>query len=147
MVRMDQRVMNKIVGISAFLLASLAFAVWVLRPPLKVYPDEGKVIVDVQTLGEYNSSLSNLELAECESGNIVWRLEPTSNQIELWTFPLQVGTNSSFPVVGGKADFRTAIPQNLPTFTLKRGTCYRISIAPTGRLKKLFHVSETFVLQ
>jgi hypothetical protein len=165
MMRKHQRATSKKAGISVILLALLGFAVWGLRPPLEVYPYEGKVIVDVQTLGEYNSSLSSLELAECESGNVVWRLEPSTDPIELWAFPLQVGLNPSIPAevlsgsiseerlvtaelrpVGKQADFRAVIPFNLSNFSLRSGTCYQIKITPTSRFKQLFQVSETFML-
>lgn len=157
------------IGIIIPLVAVLLSGIWALfRPPLRVLAHQGRVIIDVQTLGEYNSSLSCLELTECGSDAAIWRLRTSTTPIELWAFPLQAGMNPVLPnefyqgsiseetlarseleSVGTtkQADYRVVVPKDISTFALNRSTCYRISIEPTGTLRWLFRASETFSLQ
>lgn len=167
-----QRISNltsgKFGGVISLIALLLLGIVAMLQPPLRILSHRGRVIVDVQTLGEYSSSLSYLELTECGSGTAIWRLQSSTSPVILWAFPLQAGINPVFPdkfyqgpipeeilaeaepeSVGkaNRADYRVVVPRDLTSFTLSSGKCYRISIEPTGALGWMFRVSERFLLK
>lgn len=159
---------GKIGGVISLVALLLLGIVALLQPPLRILSHQGRVIIDVQTLGEYSSSLSYLELTECGSGTAIWRLQSSTSPIVLWAFPLQAGINPVFPnefyqgpiseetlarseleSVGTtkQADYRVVVPKDISTFALNRSTCYRISIEPAGTIGWLFRASETFSLK
>ena len=158
----------RLIGLSVALLLVLASSWWFMRPRLELYSGRSMIIVDVQRLGEYNSVLSSLELRECGSERPVWRLESSNDVLALWAFPLRRGINPALPreSLQGKiseerltgsdfkpvelsrtSGYKVVIPSNSSNFELISGTCYRLTVEPSGTLRRFFRVSESFVLQ
>ena len=71
------RITNRLHGLSSLLVASVVLLVvscnW-FAPPLKVYQSDDKVVVlDLQSLGEYPSRISEVEIRSVATGESVWK--------------------------------------------------------------------------
>ena len=64
-------------------------------PPLRVIRDGQSVIIDVQTLGEYGTSISRIRLTNATTKTVVWELASKSGEPRIWTVKVQPGSNET----------------------------------------------------
>ncbi len=106
------------------------------RPPLRVQRTGDLFIVDVQTLGEYQTSVAGVRLSR--GGEVVWEIRAAGRVPQIWTFGLRVGENRGVPVCGGGArtscdgpelleDYETVRPTT-GSFVIDRGTRYLLEV-------------------
>lgn len=106
-----------------------------LAPPLTVTVDGSKVLVDIQTLGEYASSISRLRVTAA-GGLPVWELVAVGTQAQLWKVELHAGANPArlSPEKLFQGEVKTLCPASSDTFTLLPGTSYTVEVwAPNGK--------------
>jgi hypothetical protein len=76
--------------------ALLAAANWILSPPLKISMNGESAVIDVQSLGEYNSALTELTIRDVSTGEILWEVVPESGKyVGLWKIRINRGANAS----------------------------------------------------
>jgi hypothetical protein len=120
--------------VSSLLVLALTISLRSGRPYIKVTHDKSSVVIDVQTLGEYPTTVSHLRLKEVSSGNVVFELLPKDRVPQLTTFPLAVGNNSVDIVDAQFGTYGIAAPNIGSTFFLRPGADYDLSIWGTGWL-------------
>ena len=66
-----------------------------IEPPISVVSSNGAVEIDVRSLGEYNSSLSKIEIFDRTAGRVIWRAVAGDEAIEVFTLIIRAGENPS----------------------------------------------------
>jgi hypothetical protein len=117
-------------------LAGVAWSGLTGRPPLRVQRAGDLFIVDVQTLGEYQTSVAGVRLSR--GGEVVWEIRAAGRVPQISTFALRVGENRGVPVCGGGPRTSCDGPELLeeyetvrPTtgsFVIDRGTRYLLEV-------------------
>jgi hypothetical protein len=118
--------------------AFAVLAVSGLRPPLHVRQRGNEVLVDVQTLGEYKTTVSRIRLRE--KSRILWEVTATGRAPQIHTFGLRLGTNALVPILCGggvpssclgkdeSRDFMVVLPSPGTPFSLEPGREYEIEV-------------------
>ena len=98
-------------------------------PPLRLKQTGNAITVDVQTFGEYQTSVSRMRLSDRRDGKVIWEIVPVSLTPQINTVKLFVGENSTV-VQGtpGGRDYRVVTPQGRGSFRLEAGVPYMIEI-------------------
>lgn len=113
------------------------------RPPLRLHVSVRTVLIDVQTLGEYPTSVARLRLLDDQNNTVVWEIASNGSAPQLARFSLGIGDNPvQLPDVCS-GTYRVVAP-DAPTFVLQAGRTYRIDVWGTGTL--LSRRTATFVL-
>jgi len=97
-------------------------------PPLRVTRSSTGITIDVQTLGEYQTTISRIRLTDSERQVIVWEVAASSGTPQLHTIPLIDGTNTVLPFNVHAGAYKVVAPSGRPTFTLERGRTYQIEV-------------------
>jgi len=93
-------------------------------PPLRIDQRRDRVVIDVQTLGEYPTSLRSLTLFDEQRGCVAWRVIPSGSVFEAHTIELKSGENPALL----QPDVRVLVPAGRTTFTLRPGGRYRVHV-------------------
>ncbi len=94
------------------------------RPPVLVVERGGTVVVDVQTLGEYPTTVERIRLLDA-GGRVVWHIQaPQTSQIR--TLELRAGENSVH--LDADRPYDVIVPRNRSTFTVRPGAPYVVEI-------------------
>ena len=147
----------KVTKLRVVLLALFALVLWggnwFFTPPLRVTVADGVATIDVQNLGEYNSSLSEIVIRDAESNQIVWRAvpQPPEDVIALWTFEIRPGKNPRrFNIGDGTkpVDLSIVIPPGASGASFFAGHRYEVTISgePWFGRYGAFHASTAFLL-
>src|ERR1700730_4100303 len=97
--------------------------VW--KPPLRVHCVRGGVILDVQTLGEYQTSISRIRIVDSH-GETVWEVEARARIPQLHEVSLHCGSN---PVRIPEFDeFGVVVPTSSDSFVLKSKEDYTAEV-------------------
>lgn len=103
-------------------------------PPLRVTHDNGKVVVDLRTLGEYQTTVSRLRLADAGNDAVVWELRVRSGEPQIDEIVLTPGANSSMLRGVQAGAYEVVVPKNSETFVLERSRMYTVEVwGKTGR--------------
>jgi hypothetical protein len=90
------------------------------------------VTVDVQTLGEYQTSIARVRLTDVERQSVVWEVFARSRAPQLHEIVLSHGTNRVLPAEVGLGTYNVIVPEGTATFTLESGRNYRIEVWGKG---------------
>lgn len=107
------------------------------RPPLRIRRAGETFVIDVQTLGEYKTSVARVRLSR--GRDVVWEVKAHDRIPQLHTFQLRVGNNPSVPQECGGGvttcegsrpsnGFAVIVPAKASSFTLEPGTKYLIEV-------------------
>ena len=96
-------------------------------PPLRVIRDGQSVIIDVQTLGVYGTSISRIRLTDATTKTVVWELASKSGEPRIWTVKVQPGSNET-RVDAEAGTFQVLIPNTAESFVLVAGRSYVIEV-------------------
>jgi hypothetical protein len=115
-------------------------------PPLRLQSRQGLLEVGVQTLGEYPTSLSRIEITESQSGQVIWQVLPSGKFFQIHFFELQQGRNlGKLDLFWG--DARTVVPRDGQPFFLDPDTEYKVRVCAGEGLKRCtslgFHVPRS----
>jgi hypothetical protein len=109
-----------------------------LRPPLHVRQRGAEVLVDVQTLGEYKTTITRIRLSE--KGRIIWEVRAVDSTPQIHTFGLRLGANALMPILCGggspssclgrdeSVDFVVMSPSPGTQFSLEPGKEYEVEV-------------------
>jgi hypothetical protein len=107
-------------ALSLALVVSALGCDW-MPPPFRIVPSGGGVILDVQTLGEYMTSISRIRISD-ERGAVIWDLRAKGRAPQIWTVKLHCGSNNSL-IVGEYHEYEVVVPKS-PTFVLRAKATY-----------------------
>jgi hypothetical protein len=94
-------------------------------------------LIDVQTLGEYPTTVNRIRLTEVSSGRVVFEVLPKDRTPQITTFPLAAGENSADILDAQHGTYRTVIPSAGRTFSLRPGEEYKLAMWGTGWLSSI----------
>lgn len=114
--------------IALILLAILLGAACSNKLPLRVVQSGDKVTVDVQTLGEYQTTVRRIKLVAKESQSVVWELKTQSGTPQINRIELKVGENSVLPTGVASGEYAVVTPAGSAAFSLSPGIDYEIEI-------------------
>jgi len=114
---------------AGLLITVVSIALSGCSPPLRIKPNEKGVLIDVQTLGEYQTSISRLRLADDRTGKVLWELVAVSEAPQINKVQLSAGANPA-RIVGRPLDrkYRVVTPAGRDTFQLEAGAKYTIEV-------------------
>jgi hypothetical protein len=95
-------------------------------PPLAVSSRRGAVVVDLQTLGEYPTTVSRIRLIDLDAGAVVWEVLALNGTAQISGLTLRVGVNSAH-LKASYGNYRIVSPER-GEFILSATTKYRIEV-------------------
>jgi hypothetical protein len=98
------------------------------EPPLNLVQSGNSVIVHVETLGEYQTTVGHLRLKEADSGKIIYEVVAEGRAPQIFNFRLVAGDNSTKVIDPEEKSYRVVEPRGTNTFTLQSGVKYRLRI-------------------
>jgi hypothetical protein len=93
-------------------------------PPLRLVQTGTQITVDVQTLGEYPSTVNHIRLSEVSQSAVLWEVQ---GDAQIYNFTLKMGENPAL-LDADRGVYRVVTPQGVERFVLRRGTTYRIEL-------------------
>jgi hypothetical protein len=103
------------------------------RPAVRLETSGSSVIVHVETLGEYPTTVRHIRLKDASSGRVVLEMLTESGTPQIYNFRLSVGENSLHLVDPEHGSYRVAEPSGKNAFFLQRGVHYQLMIWGEGR--------------
>jgi len=98
------------------------------RPAVKVESSGSSLIVHVETLGEYPTTVRHIRIEDASSRKVVFELLTESGTPQIYSFRLLAGVNSTHVVDPEHGSYRVAEPSGKDTFVLQRAVPYRLTI-------------------
>ncbi len=87
------------------------------------------VVIHVETLGEYPTSVGRIRLTEVSSSKTIWEIQRSAGTPQLWKFELRSGENPVIPtVVTGGGSFSVVAPIEAESFSLSIDSRYRLTV-------------------
>jgi hypothetical protein len=136
--------------LKSFLIATAVvasvFLVWIAvrrnAPPLRLVRAANEVTVDVQTLGEYPTTINRIRLLDANR-SVVWEVVAQNRDAQLRMLVLKSGKNPSL-VEADHGAYRVVAPTGGDSFVLSHGTKYKLEL--WGGSGVFSRSSATFVL-
>jgi hypothetical protein len=135
----------KNVLIATAILTMLLFGWVAIRrnaPPLRMIRGANEVTIDVQTLGEYQTTVNRVRLLDM-SRSVVWEIAAQGRDAQIRELVLMAGNNES-QVEPEYGAYQVLTPKGADHFILSRGMKYTIEL--WGSNNVLSRSSATFVL-
>ena len=102
-------------------------------PPLSIKSEKGGVVVDVQTLGEYRTSVSRVRLTDTGTGEVLWELTARDGEPQIHEIALRPGANSAEIPSVSAGTFKVVVPSGSNSFALPSGGKFLIEVwNPSG---------------
>ena len=101
------------------------------RPAIEMREEAGGVVVDVQSLGEYPTTVKKVRLSNVSTREVVWELNGVSKQPggpQIAEFRLNAGENPARIEHVLYGSYQVAVPRNGSAFTLQRGVAYELTL-------------------
>jgi hypothetical protein len=111
-------------------------------PPLRLIRAADQVTIDVQTLGEYQTTVNRIRLLDMND-SVVWEVAAQGRAAQIRQLRLRAGNNQS-QVEAEYGAYRVVTPRSAPFFALSRSMRYTIELWGGGGL--LDRSSAEFVL-
>jgi len=96
-------------------------------PPLRLVRTGTEITVDVQTLGEYPTTVNRVRLSDVDHSTVVWEVVPLHGTAQLHDFTLKMGENAAW-LDADHGSYRVVAPQGPQRFVHSGGTRYRIEV-------------------
>jgi hypothetical protein len=104
------------------------------EPPLRITHDKGNVIIDVRTLGEYQTSVTRLRLTDVGNNAVVWEFRVKSGEPQIDEIVLTPGANRSMLRGVRAGTYEVIFPKSSDTFVLEHNRTYTVELqGRTGR--------------
>jgi hypothetical protein len=96
-------------------------------PPMRIDREASAIHVNVQTFGEYQSTVDHIRLTDLRSGTVIWELVSQGGDAQLFQFVLKEGTNPA-QLNAAFGSYSIAAPKDTDHFILHSGTEYRLEL-------------------
>jgi hypothetical protein len=115
----------------ALCVVMVLLVVWIgLRwnaPPLRLVRTGTEITVDVQTLGEYPTTVNRIRLSELSQSMVVWEVVRQRGTPQIHEFALKPDDHPA--LLGAEhGDYRVIAPNGEVRFILRKGARYRIEV-------------------
>jgi hypothetical protein len=98
------------------------------KPPLRLKQADGKVYIDVQTLGEYQTTVARIRLTDGATDNVLWELQAAGGIPQIHGFALAGGRNSVVLRDVASGTYEVVVPIGRDFFELTTERKYRLQI-------------------
>ena len=115
------------------LLTMIALSACFKGPALRLENSAGSVVVHIETLGEYMTTVRRVRIDEASTGRVIFDLMTESGTPQIFNFRLSAGENSTHIADPEHGSYRVAEPIGKNTFSLQKGIRYRLMIWGDGR--------------
>jgi hypothetical protein len=102
-----------------------------VSPPLRVHPVPGGVVLDVQTLGEYQTSISRIRISDAR-GKTVWEVKAKGQVPQIHKVGLRCGRNVARVV--DAEEYTVLVPAASDAFTLSANNEYTAEVWGVDKL-------------
>lgn len=102
------------------------------RPPLHVKHDAGAVELNVETLGEYPTTIRRVRLSDVATRAVLWEIKATDGTPQVHRIRLRLGPNGGTfdDADGGK--YSVVVPSAAASFLLRPSTAYVVEVWGEG---------------
>lgn len=97
------------------------------KPPLKLVMSEGSVVVDVQTLGEYPTTVNRVRLTEV-NGPTVWEIRAEQGTPQIHKLTFVTGMNSATLAHPDSGQYEVVVPKGASSFILDPNKTYTVEL-------------------
>jgi len=111
-------------------------------PPFRINQEIARIVVDVQSFGEYPTTIHEIRLVDLSNEAIVWHLLADSGTPQIHRVTLSVGPNAA-QIRTPAGSYRVIVPADAAQFLLTKGKPYRIEV--WGTPSKFSRRSAEFV--
>jgi hypothetical protein len=111
-----------------------AMFVLLSRPNLWLETKGTNVIVHVETLGEYPTTILHIQIKDTSSGNVIFELVNEQGTPQIHNFSLSIGDNPVSVADPQHGFYRVVVPAGGNKFVLRPGINYRILVWGDGWL-------------
>ena len=112
-------------------VAIVLLVVWIaLRwnaPPLRIVQSRSDIVVDVQTLGEYPTTVYRIRLSDLNQSTVVWEITTANGTPQIDRFMLKADKNPA-ALEANSGTYRIVVPTSGSDFLLRKGSKYRIEM-------------------
>jgi hypothetical protein len=98
------------------------------KPPVRVLNVGDAVVVDVETLGEYPTTISRVRLTNPQTHSTIWEIKANSGTPQLHAMILREGDNSVSLADPDTGTYTVVSPPNSRIFRLERGVRYELEL-------------------
>ncbi len=123
---------SRIAILTSAMLALVAMTGCFKRPAIRLEYTGASVVVHVETLGEYPTTIRHVRIVEISSGKVVFDLLPQSGTPQIYNFKLIAGENPTRLADPEHGSYRVDEPKGKDTFLLQKGSRYRLTIWGEG---------------
>ena len=98
------------------------------RPSVKVQASRDTVRIDLQTLGEYPTTISHVRLQNPRTKGAIWEVKTQSGTPQLRGLTFKVGTNPVTLAAPDSGTYKVVIPADSKVFQLVPGENYELEV-------------------
>jgi hypothetical protein len=102
------------------------------KPPLRIAKIPNGIGVDVQTLGEYPTTISRIRLSDAQSGQAIWEVHAARDSQpggpQLSRFSLSAGPNPARIEAVMAGSYDVVVPPHSDRFVLQRHVRYKLTL-------------------
>jgi hypothetical protein len=101
---------------------------WWMAPPLRLVQEApGVISVNVQTFGEYQTTVNRIRLYDFNQKTVVWEIAAQNGDAQIHQFILKAGDNSALVKTAAGA-YSVVVPKGAERFTLHKGDKYQLEL-------------------
>ena len=97
------------------------------RTSTKIVQRGNGTVVDVQTLGEYPTTVDRIRLSDLNQSTVVWEIATANGTPQIDRFMLKADKNPAV-LEANSGSYRLVAPTNGSGFLLRKGSKYRIEL-------------------
>ena len=99
-------------------------------PPLRVTSGDTDVVIGVETLGEYPTTISRIRISEKKSGMAILELHAEGGRLpQIWNITLKQGGNTTDSIGLPEVElYRIVTPAGGQGFTIEKETTYLVEV-------------------
>jgi hypothetical protein len=98
------------------------------EPKVKVQANRGTVAIDLQTLGEYPTTISHVRLSDKRNKATIWEIKTKSGTPQLHGLTFKLGENSVSLADPDTGTYTVLSPATSKVFQLERGGSYELEV-------------------
>jgi len=126
---------RKLAYILTFLLLVIVAGTAILgRPPLWLETSECSIVIHVETLGEYPTTVRHIQLKSVASGDVLFEVIRGSGAPQIHSFRLSIGKNQVNIADPQAGTYRVLRPAVSDSFDLRQGEKYKLTVWGNGWL-------------
>jgi hypothetical protein len=98
------------------------------RPPARIVMSGNTATVNVETLGEYPTTIMRARLRDEVDRSIIWEIQSSDGTPQIHKLVLKLGSNSATLANPTTGKYRVIVPTNSDTFELSTDRQYKLEL-------------------